>query len=233
MKRSPWLSKSSLASWFAQMSDFGLFCWWNDWRPEMHHTSSSLSKTVTHVHWWTPLFSWRRRASCFLARFLTGTFLSGSLNWACFPLLSNSSPLLSAFLSGPLNWALFWAKLLNWALFWANPLVWALFWALKKAYLLLRARFWVVLLFWALKKALKRVKPLKIALKKALKLRHNLPLKKSRHRKEKQKGTFLLSVLTTSKRGVDNDQTCVQLLEKGWQKAITLWQVENKSQTNT
>ena len=167
--------KIIMASWFAQMSDFGLFCWWNDWRPEMHHTSSSLSKTVTHVHWWTPLFSWRRRASCFLARFLTGTFLSGSLNWACFPLLSNSSPLLSAFLSGPLNWALFWAKLLNWALFWANLLVWALFWALKKAYLLLRARFWVVLLFWALKKALKRVKPLKIALKKALKLRHNLP----------------------------------------------------------
>ena len=128
--------KIIMASWFAQMSDFGLFCWWNDWRPEMHHTSSSLSKTVTHVHWWTPLFSWRRRASCFLARFLTGTFLSGSLNWACFPLLSNSSPLLSAFLSGPLNWALFWAKLLNWALFWANLLVWALFWALKKAYLL-------------------------------------------------------------------------------------------------
>ena len=103
------------------------------------------------------------------------TFWSGSLNWARFPLLSYSSPLLSPFLSSPLNWALFWAKLLNWALFSANLLVWALFWALKKAYLLLRARFWVVLLFWALKKALKRVKPLKIALKKALKLRHNLP----------------------------------------------------------
>ena len=51
--------------------------------------------------------------------------------------------------------------------------------------------------------------------------------------KRSKKGTFLLSGLTTSKRGVDNDQTCVQLLEKGWQKAITLWQVENKSQTNT
>ena len=92
--------KIIMASWFAQMSDFGLFCWWNDWRPEMHHTSSSLSKTVTHVRWWTPLFSCRRRASCFLARFLSGTFLSGSLNWARFPLLSTSSPLLS--------WAFFW-----------------------------------------------------------------------------------------------------------------------------
>ena len=114
-------------------------------------------------------------ASYFCVTPLFDTFLSCSLNWASFPLLSYSSPLLSPFLSGPLNWALFWAKLLNWALFWANPLVWALFWALKKAYLLLRARFWVVLLFWALKKALKRVKPLKIALKKALKLCHNLP----------------------------------------------------------
>ena len=57
--------KIIMASWFAQMSDFGLFCWWNDWRPEMHHTSSSLSKTVTHVRWWTPLFSCCRRASCF------------------------------------------------------------------------------------------------------------------------------------------------------------------------
>ena len=156
--------KIIMASWFAQMSDFGLFCWWNDWRPEMHHTSSSLSKTVTHLRWWTPLFSCRRRASCFLARFLSGTFLSGSLNWARFPLLSNSSPLLSAFLSGPLNWALFWAKLLNWALFWANPLVWALFWALKWGNLLSRALFWVVLLFWALF----------WALKKALKLSQNL-----------------------------------------------------------
>ena len=92
------------------------------------------------------------------------TFWSGSLNWARFPLLSYSSPLLSPFLSSPLNWALFWAKLLNWALFWANPLVWALFWALKRVNLLSRALFWVVLLFWALF----------WALKKALKLRHNL-----------------------------------------------------------
>ena len=115
-------------------------------------------------------------ASYFCVTPLFETFWSGSLNWARFPLLSYSSPLLSPFLSSPLNWALFWAKLLNWALFWANPLVWALFWALKKAYLLLRARFWVVLLFWALKKALKRVKPLKIALKIALKLSQNLPL---------------------------------------------------------
>ena len=103
-------------------------------------------------------------ASYFCVTPLFETFLSGSLNWARFPLLSNSSPLLSAFLSSPLNWALFWAKLLNWALFWANPLVWALFWALKRVNLLSRALFWVVLLFWALF----------WALKKALKLRHNL-----------------------------------------------------------
>ena len=104
---------------------------------------------------------------------LFGTFLSGPLNWARFPLLSNSSPLLSPFLSSPLNWALFWAKLLNWALFWANPLVWALFWALKRVNLLSRALFWVVLLFWALF----------WALKKALKLSQNLhvPLTKNRY----------------------------------------------------
>ena len=103
-------------------------------------------------------------ASYFCVTPLFETFWSGSLNWARFPLLSYSSPLLSPFLSSPLNWALFWAKLLNWALFWANPLVWALFWALKRVNLLSRALFWVVLLFWALF----------WALKKALKLRHNL-----------------------------------------------------------
>ena len=103
-------------------------------------------------------------ASYFCVTPLLETFLSGSLNWARFPLLSYSSPLLSPFLSGPLNWALFWAKLLNWALFWANPLVWALFWALKRVNLLSRALFWVVLLFWALF----------WALKKALKLSQNL-----------------------------------------------------------
>ena len=94
-------------------------------------------------------------ASYFCVTPLFETFWSGSLNWARFPLLSYSSPLLSPFLSSPLNWALFWAKLLNWALFWANPLVWALFWALKRVNLLSRALFWVVLLFWALKKELK------------------------------------------------------------------------------
>ena len=103
-------------------------------------------------------------ASYFCVTPLFETFWSGSLNWARFPLLSYSSPLLSPFLSSPLNWALFWAKLLNWALFWANPLVWALFWALKRVNLLSRALFWVVLLFWVLF----------WALKKALKLRHNL-----------------------------------------------------------
>ena len=151
--------------------------WWKSNASDLlTFIDDNLVHLVTHVCWWThPLFLVAKRLLVFCAIPLFGTFLSGPLNWARFPLLSNSSPLLSAFLSGPLNWALFWAKLLNWALFWANPLVWALFWALKKADLLLRARFWVVLLFWALKKALKRVKPLKIALKKALKLCHNLP----------------------------------------------------------
>ena len=149
--------------------------WWKSNASDLlTFIDDNLVHLVTHVCWWThPLFLVAERLLVFCAIPL---FLGGSLNWAGFPLLSTSSPLLSTFFSGPLNWALFWAKLLNWALFWANPLVWALFWALKKAYLLLRARFWVVLLFWALKKALKRVKPLKIALKKALKLCHNLPL---------------------------------------------------------
>ena len=79
-------------------------------------------------------------ASNFCVTPLFDTFLNCSLNWASFPLLSYSSPLLSPFLSGPLNWALFWAKLLNWALFWANLLVWALFWALKRADILSKMR---------------------------------------------------------------------------------------------
>ena len=130
--------------------------WWKSNASDLlTFIDDNLVHLVTHVCWWThPLFLVAERLLVFCVIPLFGTFLSG-----------------------PLNWALFWAKLLNWALFWANPLVWALFWALKKAYLLLRARFWVVLLFWALKKALKRVKPLKIALKKALKFSQNLPPK--------------------------------------------------------
>ena len=90
--------KIIMASWFAQMSDFGLFCWWNDWRPEMHHTSSSLSKAVTHVRWWTPLFLVAEGLLVFLQDFSLALFLvahsiePASLFWV--------TPLLS--------WALFW-----------------------------------------------------------------------------------------------------------------------------
>ena len=127
-------------------------------------------------------------ASYFCVTPLFETFWSGSLNWARFPLLSYSSPLLSPFLSSPLNWALFWAKLLNWALFWANPLVWALFWALKRVNLLSRALFWVVLLFWALF----------WALKKALKLRHNLYDSNSWFHKRSEVDISILTLLHPS-----------------------------------
>ena len=153
--------KIIMASWFAQMSDFGLFCWWNDWRPEMHQTSSPLSKTVTHVRWWTPLFLVAEGLLVFMQDFSLALF------WVAHSIEPAS---------------LFWVTpLLSWALFWVAHSIepsfeqnfsiehyfeqirtFEPFFERSKEHIYSREHvFLVVSLFWALKKALKRVKPLK------------------------------------------------------------------------